>query len=81
MTLRRAVSTTALAGLLALGSLLAAQGAQASTTKTTGFTYVGMYPSGAACEAAGQAYVTRGEAVDYRCETAPSTARLYIWPY
>ncbi|MFF8774755.1 hypothetical protein [Kitasatospora sp. NPDC015120] len=82
MALRKAVSTMALAGLLAAGGLMAAPAAQASTTRTTGYVYVGMYPSGAACHAAGQAYVARGAAVSYFCDVldfAPFTARLSIW--
>ncbi|MEU9074100.1 hypothetical protein ACFYUY_22195 [Kitasatospora sp. NPDC004745] len=82
MALRKAVSTMALAGLLTVaGGLMAAPAAQASTTRTTGYTYIGMYPSGAACEAAGRAYVTRGEAVSYFCDVAPNTARLSVWFY
>ncbi|MEU3567585.1 hypothetical protein AB0E96_04010 [Kitasatospora sp. NPDC036755] len=80
MALRKAVSTMALAGLLTVaGGLMASPAAQASTTRTTGYTYVGMYPSGAACEAAGKAYVARGEAVSYFCDVAPNTARLSVW--
>ncbi|MBD0669955.1 hypothetical protein [Streptomyces sp. CBMA156] len=80
MALRKTVSTMALAGLLTVaGGLMVAPAAQASTTRTTGYTYVGMYPSGAACEAAGKAYVTRGEAVSYFCDVAPNTARLSVW--
>ncbi|MFJ6622044.1 hypothetical protein ACIQOW_31255 [Kitasatospora sp. NPDC091335] len=80
MALRKTVSTMALAGLLTVaGGLMVAPAAQASTTRTTGYTYVGMYPSGAACEAAGKAYVARGEAVSYFCDVAPNTARLSVW--
>ncbi|MFJ1937072.1 hypothetical protein ACIOGZ_30990 [Kitasatospora sp. NPDC088160] len=79
MAMRKAVSTMALAGLLAAGGLMAAPAAQASTSVTTGYVYVGMYPSGAACDAAGRAYVARGEAVSYFCDVAPNTARLSIW--
>ncbi|MFF4381742.1 hypothetical protein [Kitasatospora sp. NPDC001547] len=80
MALRTAVSSMALAALLTVaGGLAAAPAAQASTTRTTGYTYVGMYPSGAACDAAGQAYVARGQAVGYFCDVAPSTARLSVW--
>ncbi|MEU1288208.1 hypothetical protein [Kitasatospora sp. NPDC005856] len=80
MALRKAVSTMALAGMLTVaGGLMAAPAAQASTTRTTGYTYVGMYPSGAACDAAGKAYVARGEAVSYFCDVAPTTARLSVW--
>ncbi|GAB7188766.1 hypothetical protein ATKI12_8597 [Kitasatospora sp. Ki12] len=82
MALRRAVSTVALAGLLTVaGGLAAAPAAQASTTRTTGYTYIGMYPSGAACDAAGRAYVTSGEAVTYFCDVAPTTARLSVLFY
>ncbi|WP_329493414.1 hypothetical protein [Kitasatospora herbaricolor] len=76
MAIRKAVSTLALAGFLAGGALLTAPAAQAS-----GLTYVGMYPSAAACESAGKAYVTSGQAVTYFCDTAPNTARLSVWFY
>ncbi|MFF7455722.1 hypothetical protein [Kitasatospora sp. NPDC008115] len=85
MAMRKAVSTLVLAGTLAAGGLLAApaaQAAQAATTRTTGYVYVGMYPSGEACHAAGQAYVARGEAVSYFCDVLdfhPFTARLSVW--
>ncbi|MFF2073825.1 hypothetical protein ACFVXG_03620 [Kitasatospora sp. NPDC058162] len=73
--MRKAISTLSLAGLLTAGALLAAPSAQA-----TGYVYIGMYPSGAACDAAGKAYVARGEAITYFCDVAPNTARLSIWP-
>ncbi len=76
MALRKALSTVALAGFLVGGALVAAPAAQAS-----GYTYVGMYPSAAACESAGQAYVTSGQAVTYFCDTAPNTARLSVLFY
>ncbi|MFE7563995.1 hypothetical protein [Kitasatospora sp. NPDC057500] len=82
MAMRKAVSTLALAGTLAAGGLLAAPAAQAATTRTTGYVYVGMYPSGEACHAAGQAYVARGETVSYFCDVLdfhPFTARLSVW--
>ncbi|BAJ26206.1 MULTISPECIES: hypothetical protein [Kitasatospora] len=72
--MRKAISALGLTGLLTAAALLAAPTAQAS-----GFVYVGMYPSGAACEAAGKAYVARGETVNYFCDVAPNTARLSIW--
>ncbi|MER6394914.1 hypothetical protein ABT263_02470 [Kitasatospora sp. NPDC001603] len=76
MAIRRVVSSVALAGVLAGGALLAAPAAQA-----TGFTYIGMYPSAAACEIAGKAYVSSGQAVTYFCDAAPNTARLSVWFY
>ncbi|GAA1384549.1 hypothetical protein GCM10009639_06140 [Kitasatospora putterlickiae] len=83
MALRKAVSTMALAGLLAgAGGLIAAPAAQASTAKTTGYVYVGVYASGDACHAAGKALVARGEASSYFCDVLdfpPYTARLSIW--
>ncbi|MCX5214501.1 hypothetical protein OG689_35475 [Kitasatospora sp. NBC_00240] len=42
----------------------------------SGYTGAGMYPSAAACESAGKAYVTSGQAVTY--DTAPNTARLSV---
>lgn len=38
-----------------------------------------MYPSAAACDAAGKAYVARGQAVSYFCDATLTTARLSIW--
>ncbi|GAB1333041.1 hypothetical protein ACE1SV_73800 [Streptomyces sennicomposti] len=55
-------------------ALLVAPSAQAA-----GYVYVGMYPSAAACDAAGRDYVARGQAVSYFCDVAPTTARLSIW--
>ncbi|MFB7911041.1 hypothetical protein [Kitasatospora sp. NPDC056076] len=73
--MRKAISTLSLTGLLAVGALLAAPSAQAAS-----FVYIGMYPSGAACDAAGKDYVARGEAITYFCDVAPTTARLSIVP-
>ncbi|MFJ5231056.1 hypothetical protein ACIQBJ_14315 [Kitasatospora sp. NPDC088391] len=73
--MRKAISALGLTGLLTAAALLAAPSAQAF-----GYVYVGMYPSGAACEAAGQGYVNRGQAVAYFCDVAPNTARLSIVP-
>ncbi|MFI0242054.1 hypothetical protein [Streptomyces sp. NPDC016845] len=72
--MRTTISTLSLAGLLAAAALLLAPSAQA-----TGYTYVGMYPSAAACDAAGKDYVARGQAVSYFCDVTPTTARLSIW--
>ncbi|MFE6868380.1 hypothetical protein ACFVFS_17660 [Kitasatospora sp. NPDC057692] len=82
MALRKAVSTMALAGILAAGGLMAAPAAQATTSKTTAVVYVGIYPSGEACHAAGKALVARGQAYNYFCDVLdfpPYTARLTIW--
>ncbi|MFJ4675692.1 MULTISPECIES: hypothetical protein [unclassified Kitasatospora] len=72
--MRKAISALGLTALLASAALLVAPSAQAA-----GFVYVGMYPSGAACEAAGKGYVARGEAVTYFCDVVPNAARLSIW--
>ncbi|MGC5344194.1 hypothetical protein ACPXCE_10370 [Streptomyces sp. DT24] len=72
--MRKVLSTLSLTGLLAAGALLLAPSAQAA-----GYTYVGMYPSAAACDAAGKDYVARGQAVNYFCDATPTTARLSIW--
>ncbi|WP_380284233.1 hypothetical protein [Kitasatospora purpeofusca] len=82
MAVRKAISTMTLAGLLAAGGLMAAPAAQASTARTTGYVYVGIYSSGEACHAGGKALVARGEAFNYFCdilEYPPYTARLSIW--
>ncbi|MFB6893486.1 hypothetical protein ACFCX4_29685 [Kitasatospora sp. NPDC056327] len=82
MALRKAVSTLALAGTIAAGGLMVAPAAQATTARTTGFVYVGIYPSGDACHAAGKALVARGQAFNYFCDVLdfpPYTARLSIW--
>nr|BFD86797.1 hypothetical protein StreXyl84_61980 [Streptomyces sp. Xyl84] len=72
--MRKAISTLGLTGLLAAAALLLAPSAQAA-----GYVYVGMYPSAAACDAAGKAYVAGGQAVSYFCDATPTTARLSIW--
>ncbi|MFH8796933.1 hypothetical protein [Streptomyces sp. NPDC017941] len=72
--MRKTISALSLTGLLAAAALLLAPSAQAA-----GFTYVGMYPSAAACDAAGKAYVAQGQAVSYFCDVTPTTARLSIW--
>ncbi|MFF8594285.1 hypothetical protein ACF061_23090 [Streptomyces sp. NPDC015220] len=72
--MRKAISTLSLTGVLAAAALLLAPSAQAA-----GLVYVGMYPSAAACDAAGKEYVARGQAVSYFCDVAPTTARLSIW--
>ncbi|WP_031069580.1 hypothetical protein [Streptomyces sp. NRRL WC-3742] len=73
MSLRKAFSAVAVAGLVAGGTLIAAPTAQAST-----FTYIGIYPTAAACQAAGQAYVNSHQAIAYFCDTTTETglARL-----
>ncbi|WP_405016484.1 hypothetical protein OHV05_04720 [Kitasatospora sp. NBC_00070] len=73
MALRKMASTVALAGALAAGALIAAPAAQAFS-----YTYIGMFPDAASCQAAGQGYVNRGEAVNYFCDVAPGAARLSV---
>ncbi len=73
MSIRKAFSAVAVAGLMAGGALIAAPSAQAST-----WTYIGIYPTVAACHAAGQAYVNNHQAIVYFCDTTTETgpARL-----
>ncbi|MFJ9774305.1 hypothetical protein ACIRVF_24200 [Kitasatospora sp. NPDC101157] len=75
MSLRKAFSAVAVAGLVAGGALIAAPGAQAAT-----YTYIGIYPTAAACHAAGQAYVNSQQAIVYFCDTTTETgpARLSV---
>ncbi|MFB7377549.1 hypothetical protein ACFC26_30315 [Kitasatospora purpeofusca] len=73
MSIRKAFSAVAVAGLMAGGALIAAPSAQAST-----WTYIGIYPTAAACHAAGQSYVNNHQAIVYFCDTTTETgpARL-----
>ncbi|MFF7588778.1 hypothetical protein ACFZCK_14955 [Kitasatospora purpeofusca] len=73
MSLRKAFSSIAVAGIMAGSALIAAPSAQAST-----WTYIGVYPTAAACHAAGQAYVNNHQAIVYFCDTTTETgpARL-----
>ncbi|CAN3979100.1 hypothetical protein [Kitasatospora purpeofusca] len=73
MSIRKAFSAVAVAGLMAGGALIAAPSAQAST-----WTYIGIYPTAASCHAAGQAYVNNHQAIVYFCDTTTETgpARL-----
>ncbi|MFI1522201.1 hypothetical protein [Kitasatospora cineracea] len=75
MSIRKAFSAVAVAGIVAGGALAAAPGAQAAT-----YTYVGVYPTAAACNTAGQAYVNSQQAVTYFCDTTTPTgpARLSV---
>lgn len=75
MSLRKAFSAVTVAGLVAGGALVAAPGAQAST-----YTYIGVYPTAAACHTAGQAYVNSQQAIVYFCDTTTETgpARLSV---
>ncbi|PRH77886.1 hypothetical protein C6N75_17850 [Streptomyces solincola] len=72
--MRKAISTLSLTGVLAAAALLLAPSAQAA-----GLVYVGMYPTAAACDAAGKDYVARGLAVSYFCDVTPHASRLSIW--
>ncbi|MFF4174283.1 hypothetical protein [Streptomyces sp. NPDC001744] len=72
--MRKVISALSLTGPAAAAALLLAPSAQAA-----GYVYVGMYPSAAACDAAGQGYVARGQAVGYFCDATPTTTRLSIW--
>ncbi|MGW4645805.1 hypothetical protein [Kitasatospora sp. NPDC004289] len=79
MSLRKALSTVAVAGILTTGTaLLTAPAAQAFS-----YTYVGVYPTAASCHAAGQAYVDSHRAVNYFCDTTTPTgpARLSVVLY
>ncbi|MGW4805156.1 hypothetical protein [Kitasatospora sp. NPDC004272] len=75
MSLRKMFSAVAVAGVVAGSALIAAPGAQAAT-----YTYIGVYPTAAACNAAGQAYVASQQAVVYFCDTTTPTgpARLSV---
>ncbi|MEU9559938.1 hypothetical protein [Streptomyces fumanus] len=72
--MRKAISTLSLTGLLAAAALLLAPSAQAA-----GLVYVGMYPTAAACDAAGKDYVARGLTAGYFCDVTPYASRLSIW--
>ncbi|MFJ4091143.1 hypothetical protein ACIPYS_06125 [Kitasatospora sp. NPDC089913] len=75
MSLRKAFSSVAVAGIMAGGALIAAPSAQAAT-----YTYIGIYPTAASCHAAGQAYVSSHRAIVYFCDTTTETgpARLSV---
>ncbi|MFE4976456.1 hypothetical protein ACFRAR_30685 [Kitasatospora sp. NPDC056651] len=75
MSFRKAFSAVAVAAVVSGGALAVAPGAQAAT-----FTYVGVYPTAAACDAAGRAYVSSQQAVVYFCDTTTETgpARLSV---